>query len=308
MPSFWTVLLSCLLLASQAWANMDNNQQIEKMMNNMTATKMVEVEERVETKLRGEMEEKDKEIEELREKMEKREVMREAMMDEMDEKVEGMREDMREVMREEMDKKVNVIRKEMYVKVEVMREEMDKKVKMIREEMDVKVEMMREEMEEKDNTMKKELDTFETRKAEMSTKLKEVGQKSLRDLPYAMSCAYRHGPWTTPSAIITYERLSADYNNSDRPGGGVGMLDISTGVYTALTAGHYTVTFSGMAKVDPGEKVEFQLMHNGKGGNGYGWWESASGSNNGGVIDDQGSWTLVSVERCNHLYLYTCTE
>ena len=48
MPSFWTVLLSCLLLASQAWANMDNNQQIEKMMNNMTATKMVEVEERVE--------------------------------------------------------------------------------------------------------------------------------------------------------------------------------------------------------------------------------------------------------------------
>ena len=304
MTSFWTVLLSCLLLASQGWANMDNNQQIEEMMNNMMATKMVEVEERVETKLRGEMEEKDKEIEELRENMEKREVMREAMMDEMEEKVANMRE----VVREEMDKEVDMIREEMYVKVEVMREEMDKKVKMIREEMDVKVEMMREEMEEKDNTMKKELDTFETRKAEMSTKLKEVGQKSLRDLPYAMSCAYRHGPWTTPSATITYERLSADYNNSDRPGGGDGMLDISTGVYTALTAGHYTVTFSGMAKVDPGEKVEFQLMHNGKGGNGYGWWESASGSNNGGVIDDQGSWTLVSLERCTHLYLYTCTD
>ena len=261
MTSSWTVLLSCLLLASQGWADMDNNQQIEEMINNMMAAKMVKVQERMETQMRADMKEKDEQINKMKEKMEKGEMMRGEMREEMEE----------------------------------MREKLEKK-------MEETVEVTREEMEETDNTMKKQLNMLETLNAELTTKLNELDQKSLRDLPYMLACAYRD-KWTTPSATITYDRLSADYNNSDRPGGGDGEMDISTGKFTALTAGHYTITFSGWASVDPGEEVVVQLMHNDQSLPGSeGWWLSYSKSTNSGVIDDQGSRTVVSVELCTALY------
>ena len=192
MTSSWSVIISCLLLASQGLADMDNNQQIMEMMSKMKAAMIFEVEERVETKLRAEMKEKE------------------------------------EVMRENVEK------------VEVMREVM-------KEEMQEKVDVMREEMQEKDKEMKevkKQLDTLESKNVELTTKLKEVDQKSLRDLPFILTCAFQDH-WTTPSATITYDRLTVDYNNSDRPGGGDGEMDINTGKLTALTAGHYTITYSG---------------------------------------------------------------
>ena len=36
----------------------------------------------------------------------------------------------------------------------------------------------------------------------------------------------------------------------------------ATGKFTALTGGNYTVTLSGYAALDPGEKVVLQQMHN----------------------------------------------
>ena len=241
MTSSMFVLLSCLLLASQGLADMDNNQQMEEMISKMMAAKMGE--------LRVEVQERDKAMEEMRDKMEKGEEMRQEMLE---------------------------------------------KMKVVMEDMEEKVEMMREEMEVKDNQLKKQLGVLETKNAELTTKLKEVDQKSLRDLPYVMSCAYRRS-WTTPSATITYERRSADYNNSDRPGGGDGDMDISTGKFTALTAGHYTVTYSGHVYMHPGEDVQFQLMHNDQSSGDEGRWHSYSSSSNGGNSDDQGSRTVVSV-------------
>ena len=149
MTSTVCVLLSCLFLASQGSADMDNNQQIEMVMSKMKAAIMFEVEERVE-EMRGEMKD-----------------------------------------------------------------------------------------------MKKQLERLESRNVELTTKLKEVDHRSLRDLPYVLTCAYQD-QWTTKtSAPITYDRLTVDYNNSDRPGGGDGEMDINTGKFTALTAGHYTITYSG---------------------------------------------------------------
>ena len=230
MTSSVFVLLSCLLLASQGLEDMDNNLQIEEMMRNMMATKMGEVEEKVQ-EMRAEITEKDREMEEMQKK------------------------------------------------VDVKREEMREKDR---------------EMDEKDNKVKKQLDVLEARNTELTTKLREVDQKSPRDLPVVLlTCAYKEF-WTTPSAIITYDRLSVDYNNSGRPGGGDGDMDISTGKYTALTPGHYTVTYSGYARVDPGEYVYFQLMKNGVGVGSEGEWQSHS-SDNGGSIQDQGSRTVVSV-------------
>ena len=208
-----------------------------------------------------------------------------AKMGEVEEKVQEMRaeitekdremEEMREEMREEMEKREEVMRQEMQEKVDVIRE-------------------MREEMDEKDNKVKKQLDGLEARNTELTSKLREVDQKSLRDLPFVLTCAYKHD-WSTPSATITYDRLTVDYNNSGRPGGGDGELDITTGKFTALTPGHYTVTYSGYARVDPGEKVIVQLMKNGQDVGYEGEWQSYCSSANGGSIRDQGSRTVVSV-------------
>ena len=143
--NFATILLSCLLLASQCSAREDSNQQIEEIVN-MMAVKMVEVQENV-AELRMEMEEKGKKMEEMQKEMAAK-----------DKKMEEITKELKDVM--------------------------------------------------------------------------DVGQKSLRDLPYVMTCAF-NGWWSTPSATITYDRLIADFNNSDRPGGGDGSMDINTGVYTA---------------------------------------------------------------------------
>ena len=207
MTSSWTALLSCLLLASQGWADMG---EIQKMVEEM----------------RGEMKE-------MMEKVEKGDVMREEM---------------------------------------------------------------REEMQEKDNEMKevkKQLDMLESRNVELTTQLKEVDQKSLRDLPYVLTCAYQHD-WTTPDATITYNSLGADFNNSDKPGGGDGDMNISTGKFTALTAGHYTVTYSGLAGFYPHEQVLFKLYHNGQSAGDEGQWVTHSSGTGGGLAVDQGARTLVS--------------
>ena len=194
-------------------------------------------------------------------------------------------------------------------KVEEMRVEKDREM----EEMQEKVDVMREEMREKENKLKKQLDGLEARNTELTTKLREVDQKSPKDLPFILTCAYKK-EWTA-SGTITYDRLTVDYNNSGRPGGGDGDMDISTGQFTALTPGHYTVTYSGTARADPGEYVIFQLMKNGVDVGDEGKWRSYSNSDNGDYIDDQGSRTVVSVYLCtdmdsliltdNHVYFHT---
>ena len=209
--------------------------------------------------------------------------------------IEQMMSKMKAAMMVEIKEKVQDMRAEKDREMEEMREEMQKKVDVMRKEMreDFREEMT-EEMEAKENLMKKQLDGLEVRNTELTTKLKEVDQKSTRDLPYVITCAYQD-VWTTLSATITYDRLTMDYNNSGRPGGGDARMDISTGKFTILMPGHYTVTYSGRARVDPGEMVTFQLMKNGVSVGREGEWESYCSSGNGGLIRDEGSRTVVSV-------------
>ena len=140
--------------------------------------------------------------------------------------------------------------------------------------------------------MKKEM---KSQNAELTTQMKDVEQKSLRTQPIVVACAYQNN-WTTPSATITYQRLSADFNNADCPGGGDGRMDITSGKFTAVTPGHYTVSFSGHAFMNPGEDVIFYLMHNDKvaGESSEAWWDSGSSISNAGYLNDQGSRSLVS--------------
>ena len=64
MTSSITGIISCLLLASQGLASINNNQQTEQKINNMMVAKMVEVMQNVETKLGADMEEMREEMEE----------------------------------------------------------------------------------------------------------------------------------------------------------------------------------------------------------------------------------------------------
>ena len=114
------------------------------------------------------------------------------------------------------------------------------------------------------------LERMETRSNRTEEELKPIrdtvllsapGDKALRDLPYIMMCAYKGSSRDT--GIIPYDKLTLDYNNCDRPGGGCAAMDIGSGTFTAQTGGLYTVTFSGQADLYTGSILILHLLHNG---------------------------------------------
>merc|ERR1712241_1242536 len=65
---------------------------------------------------------------------------------------------------------------------------------------------------------------------------------SLRDLPIILISASRRSALTSshPFPTVTFDTFLANYNN----GGGDGKLDLDSGIFTCLTPGYYTVSFS----------------------------------------------------------------
>merc|ERR1719234_2535536 len=110
----------------------------------------------------------------------------------------------------------------------------------------------------------------EALRRDMSDQLKSLESKAnrteealqtVRDLPYIMMCAFRGSKFDT--GIIAYDRLTLDYSNCDRPGGGCSAMDIASGTFTAQTGGLYTVTFSGQADLVSDSVLIIYLRHNG---------------------------------------------
>merc|ERR1711890_81849 len=187
--------------------------------------------------------------------------------------VEELRLQLREEMKVEM--------KEMFQKKEeAMMDELKTELRAeLKKEMETEEEVKKGKREAAEAAMKTEIEnlqhqlfevknTIENQEAKMKKEMTAV-EKSIttavaqvRDLPYVMACAYQYS-WTTGSATITYSSLLSDYNNHDKPNGGDGVMDISTGQFPCLTAGHYTVTFSGRAEVQPGEQVWIYIYRNG---------------------------------------------
>ena len=207
--------------------------------------------------------------------------------------------------RQEMESRNEMLRMEMEEKVEKLenenahlRVEIGKKDAATKEKMET-LEIYIRKVEQNNTDMKNEI--TEMRKesrlqhAALTSQMKYVEQKSLKVQPIVVACAYQNH-WTTPSSTITYERLSADFDNGECPGGGEGSMDITTGKFTAVTPGHYTVSFSGHAFVNPGEDVIFYIMHNDQvaGVSSEAWWHSGSSISNAGWLSDQGSRSMVS--------------
>ena len=99
-------------------------------------------------------------------------------------------------------------------------EGMEKKL----ESKNTEVENLESRVEEEIAGLKMQIADFQNQcKAEVKSELEKVlpkaVEKGLRDLPFEMVCAYKYSLLTSNSNIITYDRISLEFNNSDRPGG-----------------------------------------------------------------------------------------
>ena len=86
---------------------------------------------------------------------------------------------------------------------------------------------------------------LEEKMKELTLKVEDLGKQaagvavqSPKDLPFLLACGFQDS-WTTAGSTITYSYLPSEY-----PSGGDSFLDATTGIFTARTAGFYTVTYS----------------------------------------------------------------
>ena len=109
------------------------------------------------------------------------------------------------------------------------------------------------------------------------------------EIPYVMVCSVRnswHGMGT-----VTYDRVSTEFNNCDRPGGGCGDMDITTGTFTAMRAGTYAVSYSAYVSVYENNEIQLTLQHNDQSQEEGKWWNACGVGC--GHIHDQASASLV---------------
>ena len=65
--------------------------------------------------------------------------------------------------------------------------------------------------------------------------------------PIVLISAWREWPITSPQTV-TFDSFLVNYNNADESGGGDGDFDLDSGIFTCLTPGYYTVSFSAYAE------------------------------------------------------------
>ena len=126
------------------------------------------------------------------------------------------------------------------------------------------------EMEKRWQRKEEELEaSWKIREAEMEVKLEakleaKLELKLKENLPAAiaatvrdeMVCAYQ--PYfNTPSTTVPYDRIT------DKTGGGGGLLDIDSGIFTSWTSGHYSVAVAYKAEIGPASIVGTHLNVNG---------------------------------------------
>merc|ERR1719234_2100604 len=142
------------------------------------------------------------------------------------------------------------------------------------------------DMERREKEMEEQVKKLEVENAEQGSKLAKLEARVSKESAYLMTCAQRNSWPTIRNGTITFDYLTADFNNADSAGGADGQLDIVTGLFTSLTAGVYEGTFSGVSVISPGGETDsssdqyFYLMHNGESeGDQAEWWSRADPAN-----------------------------
>ena len=133
-------------------------------------------------------------------------------------------------------------------------------------EMETRLEELEDRLTEEKDVSEKKMGDLE---ATVRMEVKEIASNfsnsnpSLRNLPIVIISAFKTGPIHSLQTV-TFDSFLANYNNADRPGGGDGVLDLDSGVFTCFTSGYYTVSFSANGAAGPGySRTHLYLFKNG---------------------------------------------
>ena len=129
----------------------------------------------------------------------------------------------------------------------------DKEMEMRLEELEVKIkegEKREVELEASMSKLKKEVEESLRKEIVANLANNTLEKPSLRDLPIVLISAWRADELTSPQTV-TFDSFLTNFNNADRPGGGSGVLDLDSGIFTCFTPGYYTVSFSAYARSGP---------------------------------------------------------
>ena len=136
---------------------------------------------------------------------------------------------------------------------------------------------------------------MEARLAELETRNKELVSQVVAEPTFLFTCATRDSFPGTRNVTVTFDYLTADFSSE---GLGEGLA-AATGLFTALAAGVYEVTFSAVSVLQGTEESEsasdqyFYLMHNSESAGNQGEWWSRADAANVGDIYDMGARTVV---------------
>ena len=119
-------------------------------------------------------------------------------------------------------------KKEIEEALERRLEELEDKVKEEKKELEALVSKMRTEVKES-SKLDIALNSFNN---------KTLTNKSLHDIPIVLISAWNPYPLFGPQTI-RFAPFLTNYNNGDRPGGGDGVLDLDSGVFTCFTPAYY---------------------------------------------------------------------
>jgi len=162
-------------------------------------------------------------------------------------------------------KEQEAIIKAMEKRLEAKQNEMETRLEAKNKEMEARLESLADRMKEDKDESEKKRRELEASVSELRIKVEEVEvtKPSVRDLPIVIISAWRENEVRSPQTV-TFESFLANYNNAARPGGGDGVLDLDSGIFTCITPGYYTVSFSVYAHVGPtyGVLTELYLYKN----------------------------------------------
>ena len=96
-------------------------------------------------------------------------------------------------------------------------------------------------LEARDRVLEEQVKMLERENSMQSAKLAKLEEQLTKEAAFLMTCATRTSMPPERNTTITFDYLTADFNNADNMGGADGQFDISTGIFTCLTGGIYEV-------------------------------------------------------------------
>ena len=127
----------------------------------------------------------------------------------------------------------------------------DREMEMRLEELEEKIkegEKRERELEASMSKLKMEVEDSLRKEIVANLANNTLEKPSLRDLPIVLISAWRADELKSPQTV-TFDSFLTNFDNADRPGGGSGVLDLDSGVFTCFTPGYYTVSYSAYVLV-----------------------------------------------------------